>query len=328
MRINWAVALMLPLFQLAFASDYESELTGGLVSLLSSVGIILVGLLFVLVIAILFMRALESKRKVGWGPNMLLDRKLLLFEIFFAVLVAYFSLTEFEMGRAVLLVYLIAGVVAFLPLGIFMAISFMAQEVRKGIYWNMMALVLWGLFAGAAALVFNQTVLGLTGGFDPLLAELVVLVLFAPLFEEGFKGWALAMLARSNVDVDKTLGMLYGFAIGAGFAAIENWIYFTSPVTSPLVLGVEGWTRILLYRSFFVSISHGFFTAALAGTIFETKGSVRRRYALGLIVAFTLHALFNYLPLSGTFEFAQPFYVLFMTMGFVYVAYTRMRVLQ
>lgn len=328
MRTNWALVLLLSLFRLAFASDYEGELMGGLISLLSSVGIILVGFLFVLVIAILFIRALESKRKTEWGANVLLDRKLLLFELFFAILVAYFSLGRFEAGRAVLLVYLIAGIVAFLPLGIFSIISFMAQEARRGIYWNMMALVLWGLFAGAAALVLNQTAMIFAQELNPLLAEVVILVFLAPLFEEAFKGWALAMLAKAGVGVDKTLGMLYGFAVGIGFAAIENWIYFTSPVTSPLVLGVDGWTRILLYRSFFVSISHGFFTAAMAGTIFETKGSLRRRYALGLIVAFTLHALFNYLPLNGAFEFAQPFYVLLMALGFVYVAYTRMKVLQ
>ena len=116
----------------------------------------------------------------------------------------------------------------------------------------------------------------------------------APLVEELLKGLVLvALLVRRRFGflVDAAVS---GFAIGAGFAALENLHYFTVLRDTSLVL----WT----VRGFGTAVMHG---STLAIMAVVAKGFSDRRGAVtaatiapGWLLAVALHSLFNHFFVS------------------------------
>ena len=130
---------------------------------------------------------------------------------------------------------------------------------------------------------------------DPLgLDRVQVARYLAPTVEELLKSIpVIALVARRRVGflVDAAIA---GFAVGAGFAAVENLHYFVALGPSSLVLWVV--------RGFGTALMHGSVTAimaVLAKLLADRHGCSRAWvYVPGLVLAVALHSLFNHFLLS------------------------------
>ena len=115
-----------------------------------------------------------------------------------------------------------------------------------------------------------------------------------PVIEEVLKGAPLVLLFlrhRVGFLVDATI---FGFAIGTGFALVENLHYFVVLEQRELALWV--------LRGFGTAVMHGGMTALMAllsKDFTDRLGTLQwSAYAPGLIAAIALHSLFNHFLLS------------------------------
>ncbi len=120
----------------------------------------------------------------------------------------------------------------------------------------------------------------------------------APVVEELLKGGLLIyLIERGKVGfaIDATI---YGFALGTGFALVENSAYLMQLENAPLSLWI--------IRGFGTAIMHGGATALFGVTsklIIDRKGGGRWPYLVGLIPAAIFHSLYNHFffpPLINT----------------------------
>ena len=154
----------------------------------------------------------------------------------------------------------------------------------------------WGVFAGAIAAPLNSY---LGPIFQQLLGNGVVVAAFT---EETIKSLPLLVLLyhpkfrqEFNTPLD---GILYGFSVGLGFSATENFVYF-----------LRYGTGVLIIRSL-LSFGHGMYTAFVGLWLVISRvqrGSTRIIDVFpGLSVAMILHFLWNFLtPLYGLFGISQ-----------------------
>lgn len=143
-----------------------------------------------------------------------------------------------------------------------------------------------GVAAAGASYVLNQLVLG------ALRIEFVTYSRYvSPWLEEALKGAVLVYLIRS-----RRVGMLVdaaivGFAIGSGFAVVENLYYLASRPDA--VVAVE------IVRGFGTALMHGGATSmfAVVSVSMSDKGSDAgvRVFLPGLLAAVALHSAFNHL---------------------------------
>ncbi|MGH9410483.1 MAG: PrsW family glutamic-type intramembrane protease [Vicinamibacterales bacterium] len=172
---------------------------------------------------------------------------------------------------------------AFLPVLVFLALllgmdSFKLVPARA---------VLLAFAAGAAAAllsVYLQPFAAAAGAGPRAIVRVV-----APITEETAKGLlivGLIALRRVGFPVDAAI---QGFAVGAGFALLENVIYLGARPGAPFALWIV--------RGFGTAILHGSTTAVFA--MIAQRISARfgarsmRTYAPGLAVAVAMHAAFN-----------------------------------
>lgn len=111
----------------------------------------------------------------------------------------------------------------------------------------------------------------------------------APLIEEILKAIPLVLLIRAKRIGFLVDAAIFGFAIGAGFALVENVYYLMALPNSSIGLWVV--------RGCGTAVMHGGSTA-IVGTITKAvtmrAGNAKRWFALpGLLFAYILHALFN-----------------------------------
>jgi len=148
-----------------------------------------------------------------------------------------------------------------------------------------------GGVAAVASLVVNHQ-LEVGAGVDGATLTRYV----APVIEELLKGSVIVLLiARSRVGflVDAAI---FGFAVGAGFAAVENIHYFASLRD----LSVPLW----LVRGFGTAVMHGSVTAIMAiiaKLLEELQGGARSWvFVPGLLAATILHSVFNHFFFTPT----------------------------
>jgi RsiW-degrading membrane proteinase PrsW (M82 family) len=147
------------------------------------------------------------------------------------------------------------------------------------------ACVAWGLVAFLLSFVANHfciDILGLTRKF--------VSTRTAPFVEELFKAGILIYLLRWGKLAYFVDGAIYGFAVGMGFAAIENLRYIQLFPANPFAL--------VVLRDFSSALAHGTATAltgiAIGWLALSTRGKRQRAPMLiGLSGAMTLHCLWN-----------------------------------
>ncbi len=234
------------------------------------------------------------------------------------ILTPFFWMAEFFLGAILVLIILIAtlydirpdigiliffigGVAAlFMPI-IFLVIGWVADYYDREPFRFIMAMFMWGVMATFFAFFVNTAlniILELFIGSG--VAMLLTAVIIAPIVEETAKGLGLLILAGHHEFDSMFDGILFGFAVGMGFAAIENWLYFANNAGPVTMGGLVPWVYIILYRSLLGSLSHGCFTAATGAAIgyFKSRDRLKRftlfAFFIGLPVAMLLHASFNF----------------------------------
>ncbi len=112
----------------------------------------------------------------------------------------------------------------------------------------------------------------------------------APLTEEFFKALYIIYLIKSKKVGFMVDGAIYGFAIGAGFASVENVYYLQSLQSSNILLWI--------IRGFGTAVMHGG-TTAIFGIISKNLSDRKSSEKLpiffqGFSVAFLIHSFFNH----------------------------------
>jgi RsiW-degrading membrane proteinase PrsW (M82 family) len=151
-----------------------------------------------------------------------------------------------------------------------------------------------GGLAALVSLLFNSTVFRF---FDPDLA--LYSRYAAPIIEESCKALYLIYLIRSSRVGFMVDSAIHGFAIGAGFAGVEN-IYYLQSLADPKLL-------LWIIRGFGTAIMHGGATAIFA---ILARNAADRNFASrvpfflpGLAAAIVIHSFFNHFflpPLLAT----------------------------
>jgi len=150
----------------------------------------------------------------------------------------------------------------------------------------MLALMLAGAVAAAISYLINNTAYNHFSGDFTAYSRFI-----SPWIEEALKAALLVFLIRTRrvgLPVDAAIA---GFAIGTGFALVENFYYLVSRSHAPLPVAV--------IRGFGTAIMHGGTAAVLAmisNTLYERRPSGGLHLLLpGFLAAVALHTGFNYL---------------------------------
>ena len=176
-------------------------------------------------------------------------------------------------------------------------------------WWLLICAFVWGaLFAtlggGTSSAIVEAIVKAATGvgDHDPGLDAFGSTVL-APVFEEGFKGLGVALIAMVSAmglkELDGPLdGVIYGGIVGLGFTLTEDILYVAGQFASE---GIGGFAALLFLRTVLLGLSHCTFTA-MTGLGFGIAVEARSWFVKiaapigGYICAMALHAMHNGLP--------------------------------
>jgi RsiW-degrading membrane proteinase PrsW (M82 family) len=189
---------------------------------------------------------------------------------------------------------LLIAALALLPVLIFLGLLLVLDSYKLVPLAQLLRAMTAGALAAAAGLLFNMLLLQ---GWQ-LSAEAFVRY-GAPLIEELLKALFVVHLvrtARAGFSVDAAI---YGFAVGAGFAVVEN-IYYLRELNSPSLL-------LWVVRGLGTAIMHGSTTAIFAIVskgLTERRGSVATVWFVpGWLLAAGIHSTFNHFvlpPLAST----------------------------
>ena len=179
-------------------------------------------------------------------------------------------------------------VLALLPISLFLASLVWLDSYKLVRLRSVLRMIAAGGLAAAASWMIN----GAVGGteIDPLLVRRWV----APLVEEILKGIPLLYLLKSKRIGFLVDGVIAGYALGTGFALVENVYYLWALPDSSLLL----W----LVRGVGTAVMHGATTAMLA--IFTLALQQRKDSeslllaAPGFVAAVALHSAFNHFVIS------------------------------
>jgi RsiW-degrading membrane proteinase PrsW (M82 family) len=157
--------------------------------------------------------------------------------------------------------------------------------------------VLWVIVAGGlctiTALYLNGWILAETGMEFKSYSRYV-----APLVEESLKALVIVFLFRSSRIGFLVDAAIMGFAVGAGFALLENFYYLQTHSSANMAVWVV--------RGFGTAIMHGGATAIfgiMSQTLTERNLKINPVYYLpGLLAASFLHSIFNHFLVSPIIE--------------------------
>ncbi|MCX6771768.1 MAG: PrsW family intramembrane metalloprotease [Candidatus Micrarchaeota archaeon] len=175
----------------------------------------------------------------------------------------------------------------------------------------------WGMFAAFLSLLVSSGVISELRGVDIAPYVIVATMLVSPVVEETFKGIGILFMSGHHDYNDALTGLLLGFTCGAGFAFVENWFYFSFK-TNPFDIGFVSWATLILYRSFFNTLAHGCFTAAIstpigyARSIRHLRSVARMAFVPCVFLAIAIHSIYNMSALADSFVVGGkvvPFYV-------------------
>jgi RsiW-degrading membrane proteinase PrsW (M82 family) len=167
-------------------------------------------------------------------------------------------------------------------------------------------------------------------GLSPLLFTLTTAAIVAPIMEESAKATGILSAKSKLTEVEN--GIIYGAAVGLGFSATENVIYF---VSAYYMAGVEALVSTIILR-FLTSTFLHLGASGVAGygigvaNMQRLSGAKPASWTPFLLAAMGLHAFFNflsYLPsiLSEQFSTEITAAVLFMEMALVWLLFITLR---
>ncbi len=140
-------------------------------------------------------------------------------------------------------------IVAFVPAALYLMWIRRAEVYEREPVGAIAGTFIYGLFI-ALGLAFLLELLALTvlevytdGGLDPTVESIILAVVLAPVIEEFTKLTGVMASSRRLTELEN--GLVYGAAVGLGFAAGENVMYYTSSLAE----GVELFIITVLART-------------------------------------------------------------------------------
>lgn len=181
---------------------------------------------------------------------------------------------------------------ALLPVLVFLVVLLLMDSFKLVPLRTLAACLLAGAVAAAAALAL-QTWLGTATGLSPKLFGWLLTRYVAPLIEEPFKAVYIVFLLRRRRLAFLVDAALAGFAVGTGFALVEN-IYYLRTLH-------DGHVALWLVRGFGPAILHGAMTSLFAMLARDlTERHPDRAASMGaaaLAAPVLLHSAFNHFPM-------------------------------
>ena len=172
-----------------------------------------------------------------------------------------------------------------LPVFLFLVVLILLDSYKLVRPLRVVVLIAAGALAAAISLWLNGLVFDRTDIDERLLVRYI-----APTIEELFKGTVIVLLLlqrRIGFLVDAAI---FGFAVGSGFALVENPSYF-------VILGDRS-LALWVVRGFGTAVMHGGVTAifAMVSKVLADRHGGPHPWVFipGLLVASCLHSLFNH----------------------------------
>jgi RsiW-degrading membrane proteinase PrsW (M82 family) len=207
-----------------------------------------------------------------------------------------------------MLVGLILGVMFVTPLVLtYLFFIRWADRFEPEPWWLIIVAFVWGaIFATLGGGITSSVATALTTAiFDasPKDIDVIGATVFAPVFEEGFKGLGVALIALASAlglrELDGPLdGAIYGGVVGLGFTLTEDILYVANQFATS---GFGGFVFLLFLRTVLLGLSHCTFTACTGlgfGIATEAKSWWLKVAApvIGFGGAMMMHAMHNALP--------------------------------
>lgn len=197
-------------------------------------------------------------------------------------------------------------------------------------------LFLGGIAAGLAGLIIEGAAVYIFFDptffyqeIDPVLAEaeksdlresIIIYVLIAPLVEELVKYAVIKKIGFPSKYFNQIVdGVIYAVAVALGFALFENFLYFGGYLSE----GIYSLLAIFVLRMFMSTLLHTLSTGWMGYWMGKAKFSVasRKKFILiGFGVAVAIHAIFNFLMITGMF-----FYAILVLVAIAAVFFERIR---
>lgn len=214
-------------------------------------------------------------------------------------------------------------VAAFVPPIIYMYIVRNTETCRREPWSALLRTFLWGatvavlisivLEGAAMALLYNEFSPLATGfwnfqPYDPALETVLLAVIIAPLVEETAK--ASGVPRRRIMEIED--GLVYGAAVGLGFAASENVLYLITALDE----GVGAFITTAALRAITSTVLHASATAVagygISYALFMRRQGQRVSWLPFLGMAMVMHALFNlFASLGELVQVEQALFALF-----------------
>jgi RsiW-degrading membrane proteinase PrsW (M82 family) len=191
--------------------------------------------------------------------------------------------------------------VGLLPVVIFLVILVYMDSYKLVSLKSVVGVIVLGGLAAIAAMYANGWLLGITDiAFKPYSRYL------SPVVEESLKALVIVYLFRSNRIGFLVDSAIMGFAVGAGFALVENYLYLQMQSTASF--------GVWLVRGFGTAIMHGGVAAMFAimsQVLTERQMRINPLYYLpGLAVAIFLHSIFNHFLVAPVLQTAGTLVIL------------------
>jgi RsiW-degrading membrane proteinase PrsW (M82 family) len=187
---------------------------------------------------------------------------------------------------------LVSLALGILPVFVFLVLLVYLDSYKLVRFAHILRTILLGCAVALLCIGINRAGFELEGSRRQLYAAFG-----APVTEEGLKALYIYWLIRTGRIGFMVDGAIYGFAIGAGFALVENLYY----------LGLFGGSNLLVWilRGFGTAVMHGGATAIvgiLAIGSSSLSGFRLRSFAPGLAIAIVVHSFYNLSLLNPLFS--------------------------
>jgi RsiW-degrading membrane proteinase PrsW (M82 family) len=191
----------------------------------------------------------------------------------------------------------------------FLAIRW-ADRYEKEPLWALALCFSWGavgatLGGGISTVVAEElttpAILQATG--NPAAVEATAVTVYAPIFEESFKGIGVLAVFLFGYLLSRELdgpldGVVYGGVIGLGFTLTEDALYVAGTAAEE---GAQGFVVMVLLRTVFGGLGHAMYTSMTGfgwGKVVTARSTLAKLFwpCFGFGTAMVLHAAHNLLP--------------------------------
>ncbi|MEX2116759.1 MAG: PrsW family glutamic-type intramembrane protease [Bacteroidota bacterium] len=180
---------------------------------------------------------------------------------------------------------ILAIVISLAPVFVFLVSLILLDSYKLVKARSVSTAILYGCVVAGVAYLLNTWVQRTTG-----LHFLVLTRYIAPVIEELLKALFIVFLLKRRRIGFMVDAAIYGFAVGAGFAVIENVYYLTTSAEASLFLWV--------LRGFGTAVMHGG-TTAIVALVAKREADSRATESVtvfwkGLLIAIVIHSYYNH----------------------------------